>query len=104
MSTVTEVFFTQRMIAGFDRDTDYKFNLVTYKNRCRMDKETHLQNLTEQYIRLSRQYLQELQNGKTIQNLKDMSMVIGTLVSEIDSLTQDLQRNKVNDTTTNVGQ
>jgi flagellar biosynthesis chaperone FliJ len=67
-----------------------------------MDKETHLQNLTEQYVRLSRQYLQELQNGKTIQNLKDMSMVIATLVAEIDSLTADLQQNKVNDSTAGV--
>jgi hypothetical protein len=67
-----------------------------------MDKETHLQNLTEQHVRLSRQYLQELQNGKTIQNLKDMSMVIATLVAEIDSLTADLQQNKVNDSTAGV--
>lgn len=57
-----------------------------------MDKETHLQNLREQYLQLSRQYLQELQNGKTIQNLKDMSMVINTLVSEIDAIEQDIKK------------
>jgi hypothetical protein len=51
-----------------------------------MDKQEHLQYLKEKYIELSRQFLSELQNGKSIHMLKDLSAVINTLLKEIDVL------------------
>lgn len=51
-----------------------------------MDKQTHLDYLKEKYIQLSRQFLGELQNGKSIHMLRDLSSVINTLLKEIDAL------------------
>ena len=51
-----------------------------------MDKQEHLRYLKEKYIELSRQFLQELQNGKSIHMLRDLSAVINTLLKEIDEL------------------
>lgn len=51
-----------------------------------MDKQEHLRYLKEKYIELSRQFLQELQNGKSIHMLRDLSSVINTLLKEIDEL------------------
>ena len=51
-----------------------------------MDKQQHLQYLKEKYIELSRQFLLELQNGKSIHMLRDLSTVINTLLKEIDEL------------------
>lgn len=51
-----------------------------------MDKQEHLQYLKEKYIELSRQFLTELQNGKSIHMLRDLSSVINTLLKEIDAL------------------
>lgn len=51
-----------------------------------MDKQAHLQYLKEKYIELSRQFLVELQNGKSIHMLRDLSTVINTLLKEIDEL------------------
>jgi hypothetical protein len=51
-----------------------------------MDKQAHLQYLKEKYIELSRQFLLELQNGKSIHMLRDLSTVINTLLKEIDEL------------------
>ena len=51
-----------------------------------MDKTAHLQYLKEKYIELSRQFLTELQNGKSIHMLRDLSTVINTLLKEIDAL------------------
>lgn len=59
-----------------------------------MMKETHLTNLREQYISLSRQYLNELQAGKTIQTLKELKFTIETLVKEIDEIEQALEEEK----------
>jgi len=53
-----------------------------------MDKQEHLQYLKEKYIELSRQFLLELQNGKSIHMLRDLSAVINTLLKEIDELEQ----------------
>lgn len=51
-----------------------------------MDKQEHLRYLKEKYIELSRQFLQELQNGKSIHMLRDLSAVINTLLKEIDEM------------------
>jgi len=51
-----------------------------------MDKQEHLQYLKKKYIELSRQFLVELQNGKSIHMLRDLSTVINTLLKEIDQL------------------
>lgn len=51
-----------------------------------MDKQEHLRYLKEKYIELSRQFLLELQNGKSIHMLRDLSAVINTLLKEIDEL------------------
>jgi hypothetical protein len=51
-----------------------------------MDKKEHLQYLKEKYIELSRQFLKELQDGKSIHMLRDLSAVINTLLQEIDQL------------------
>jgi hypothetical protein len=51
-----------------------------------MDKQEHLQYLKEKYIELSRQFLVELQNGKSIHMLRDLSAVINTLLKEIDEM------------------
>lgn len=51
-----------------------------------MDKQAHLKYLKEKYIELSRQFLTELQNGKSIHMLRDISSVMNTLLKEIDEL------------------
>ncbi len=55
-----------------------------------MDKVEHLQYLKEKYIELSRQFLLELQNGKSIHMLRDLSTVINTLLKEIDDLEKSI--------------
>ena len=55
-----------------------------------MTKEEHLITLREQYIRLSRQYLAQLQEGRSLKDLKDMANVIKVLVTEIERLEHDL--------------
>jgi hypothetical protein len=51
-----------------------------------MDKELHLEFLRRKYIELSRTYLNELQAGKTTEELKDLAEVIGILIKEIEQL------------------
>jgi flagellar biosynthesis chaperone FliJ len=57
-----------------------------------MTKEEHLVTLREQYIHLSRQYVARLQEGKSINDLKDMASVIRVLVAEIEQLEDDLRK------------
>lgn len=51
-----------------------------------MKKAEHLAYLRQKYIELSRQFLDELQNGKSIHMLRDLSAVIDTLRDEIEAL------------------
>ena len=57
---------------------------------CRMTKEEHLSDLREQYIYLSRLYLQKLQEGKRLKELDDLKSTIETLVREIEVMENDL--------------
>jgi hypothetical protein len=61
-----------------------------------MTKEQHLDNLREQYISLSRQYLVELQTGKSIRDLKDIRDTIAVLVGEIEVMENDIESAKRN--------
>lgn len=61
-----------------------------------MTKEEHLITLREQYIRLSRQYLTQLQEGRSLRDLKDMANVIKVLVTEIERLEHDLDESGKN--------
>jgi hypothetical protein len=54
-----------------------------------MEKAVHLEYLRGKYIQLSRQYLDELNNGKTIEQLKDLADVISTLIAEMEILEND---------------
>lgn len=51
-----------------------------------MDKQEHLRYLKQKHSELSRQFLLELNDGKSIQLLKDISAVITTLLQEIEAL------------------
>lgn len=51
-----------------------------------MDKASHLAYLKEKYIQLSRQYLDGLQQGRSVSDLKDLADVIRTLITEIEQL------------------
>jgi hypothetical protein len=55
-----------------------------------MTKEEHLSDLREQYIYLSRLYLQKLQDGKKLKELEDLKATIETLVREIEVMENDL--------------
>jgi hypothetical protein len=53
-----------------------------------MDKEIHLQYLRGKYIELSRKYLNELHQGKSKEQLKDLADVIKQLIEEMERLEQ----------------
>jgi predicted nucleic acid-binding Zn-ribbon protein len=55
-----------------------------------MTKEQHLEDLREQYIYLSRLYLQKLQEGKKIRELSDLTDTIATLVKEIETMEDEI--------------
>jgi hypothetical protein len=55
-----------------------------------MTKEQHLEDLREQYIYLSRLYLQKLQDGTKLRDLSDLRDTIGTLVKEIEIMENDI--------------
>jgi hypothetical protein len=54
-----------------------------------MGKELHLEFLRGKYIQLSREYLNELHRGKTVEQLKGFAEVINILIKEIDVLEKD---------------
>lgn len=51
-----------------------------------MNRLQHLEFLRGKYIQLSRQYLNELHKGKTVDELRDLADVIGTLIKEMEQL------------------
>jgi hypothetical protein len=55
-----------------------------------MTKEQHLNDLREQYIYLSRLYLQRLQEGNKLRELTDLRETIETLVKEIEIMENDI--------------
>ena len=55
-----------------------------------MNKKEHLEYLRRKYIELNQQFLKQLQTGKSISMLKDMNMVMNTLLKEIDELEKSL--------------
>lgn len=59
-----------------------------------MDKETHLQDLRQQYVKLSRDFLNELQSGKSFKSLEDLRAVILTLVEEIQAMEDAIEKDK----------
>jgi hypothetical protein len=50
------------------------------------DKKAHIEYLRQKYVELSQQFLVELQNGKSIHMLKDLNVVMNTLLKEIEIL------------------
>ena len=62
-----------------------------------MDKQEHLRYLKQKHSELSRQFLLELNEGKSIQLLKDISTVINTLLQEIEALENTGNQNKTSD-------
>lgn len=57
-----------------------------------MTKEEHLLELKEQYIELSRQYLQKLHEGKTLRELVDLRNTISILITEIEEIDASLRK------------
>ncbi len=51
-----------------------------------MDQKQHLEYLRQKYIDLNQQFVSELKDGKSIHMLKDLSVVINTLLKEIEAL------------------
>jgi hypothetical protein len=51
-----------------------------------MEKSTQLQFLKRKYIELSQQYLLALKDGKSLQQIKDLSYVLDCINSEIKML------------------
>ncbi len=62
-----------------------------------MDKQKQVEHLRTKYIELSRQYLTQLQSGKTISELKDLADLIGSLVAEIDVMEAAIKKEQEDD-------
>lgn len=52
----------------------------------RMEQKQHLEYLRQKYIELNQKFVNELKDGKSILMLKDLSLVINTLLKEIEAL------------------
>lgn len=50
------------------------------------DQQAHLEYLKSKYLELSRQFLKELNEGKSIHLLKGLSSVITTILNEIEEM------------------
>jgi hypothetical protein len=55
-----------------------------------MEKKVHLEYLKAKYIELNQQFLQELQTGKSLSTLKDVNVVMNTLLKEMEELEKNL--------------
>lgn len=51
-----------------------------------MEQTQHLEYLRQKYIELNQKFVNELKDGKSILMLKDLSLVINTLLKEIEAL------------------
>lgn len=51
-----------------------------------MEQKQHLEYLRQKYIELNQKFVNELKDGKSILMLKDLSLVINTLLKEIEAL------------------
>jgi hypothetical protein len=56
-----------------------------------MDKKAHLEYLRRKYIELNQQFLRELQTGKSLSMLKDVNIVMNTLLKEMEDLEKTLK-------------
>jgi hypothetical protein len=56
-----------------------------------MEKASHLQYLRAKYIELNQQFLRELQTGKSLATLKDVNVVMNTLLQEMEALEQNIK-------------
>lgn len=55
------------------------------------DQKAHLEYLKSKYLELSRQFLKELNEGKSIHLLKGLSSVITTILQEIEALEKSVE-------------
>lgn len=59
-----------------------------------MEQEEHLEYLKKKYVELSRQFLAELNEGKSIHMLKGLSSVMETLIKEISDMEAKIRSRK----------